>query len=94
MKITLTDKLHFSVGLNIFIVSWIGFSKLEFNYASGMALLVVTLFSIFKELNDWKGWIPFLLTDGKTKTGFNALDVWKGILLPLIITAIDYMINK
>lgn len=95
MKITLTDLLHFSLVLNIFLIVWKGSLWID-PYSNGIwfGLLAAILAASFKELNDQFGWIQWLLTDGKTKTGFSGRDWWIGVISPLIITVINYNLYK
>jgi len=91
MKITLTDKLHISICLNIFIIVWRGLESIDPSINGAWFAFTATLgVSIFKELNDWKGWFPFLLTDGKTKTGFSGRDIIVGNILPTVLMIIIY----
>jgi len=78
---TLTDVLHYLLGLTVFL------GMLHIVH-SGIALLITAVVLIFKELNDQFGWVKWLLTDGKNKTGFSGRDFWMGFWIPLLITII------
>ena len=94
MKITLTDKLHISIGLNVFLGVWFVLEEID-PTINGIwfGFLAVNAVAWFKEANDKWGWIPFLLTDGKTKTGMNGRDIMFTVALPLLIIAIVYAIR-
>ena len=95
MKFTLTDLLHFSLVLNIFLIVWKGIQWIApHSNDIWFGLLAAVLTASFKELNDQFGWIEWLLSDGKTRTGFNARDLWIGITLPLLITTTNYILYK
>ena len=57
MKITLTDKLHAAIGLNIFLIVWDAVEWLKIS-SNGIwfGMLTVLIVSTFKELNDKFGW--------------------------------------
>ena len=85
MKITLTDKLHAAIGLNIFLIVWDAIEWLKIS-SNGIwfGMLAVLIVSTFKELNDKYGWFKWLLTDGKTKTGLSGRDIISSCLIPFI----------
>lgn len=88
MKLTKTQAIlaHIILGL---IAFGIGIWIQGYNYQGvNLGLFFAVAAGIGKEVNDEKGYISFLLTDGKTKTGFNAFDAWVTIGLPLIFAVI------
>lgn len=87
---TLPDLLHMSICLNIFFAVWDIANKFSENgiwFAFGATILIAYL----KELNDQHGFIPWLLTDGKTKTGFSGRDFWIGVEVPFFIMVFYYI---
>lgn len=82
---TQADLLHYALAYIIYRTT------LDITDHAGIALLVTTIFVTGKELNDQFGWIKKLLSDGKTLTKFSGPDWWKGMLIPLILTIINYL---
>ena len=87
-----TDIYHVVFGIAIFLIVWLGLELINPNINGvWFGLLVTILVATFKEFNDQFGWVKFLLTDGKTKTGFDGRDWWLTVLIPLVITIIAYI---
>lgn len=88
MKLTKTHAMfaHILLGLVVFGIGiWIQ----GYNYKGvNLGLLLAVAAGIGKEVNDEKGYLPFLLTDGKTKTGFNWIAAWVTIGIPLVFAVI------
>jgi hypothetical protein len=93
MKITLTDKLHIAIGLNIFLIVWDAVEWLEIS-TNGIwfGMLSALIVSTLKELNDKYSWVKWLLTDGKTKTGLSGRDIMFGTVPSFIWIFIYYVI--
>ena len=94
MKIHKSDIYHVIIGLILFRWVWLEATH-TFNSTNGIwfGFLAILLLAILKEFNDRNGWFKWALSNGK-KTGFNAADIWKGILIPLIVMSINYLLYK
>lgn len=82
---TQADLLHYALGYIIFRTS------IDLGLHAGIALLITIAVACFKELNDKWGWVKFLLSDGKTKTGVSRQDIIKTILIPVTLTILTYI---
>lgn len=83
-------KLHLLIGLMLFFMTW-GFGSYWYEYSHRVAILVVIVFAIGKELNDVFGVIKFLLTSNKRE--FSKKDFAVGFFPSFFIYMVIEMIT-